>query len=130
VIDGLRSVLEADPRIAYALLFGSQGRGAARAGSDVDVAIGLLPGARMSARDAGELVSRLEAATGARVDLVDLDEAGPGLAYRAFRDGRLLVARDAQALVERRAQAILEYLDWKPVEDAFARGVLEAGRRG
>lgn len=130
MIDRLRRVLEADPRIAYALLFGSRGRGSAHAGSDSDVAIGLAPGARLSGPEAGDLVSRLEQAAGGPVDLVVLDEAGPGLAYRAFRDGRALVSKDPQRLVERRARAILEYLDWGPIEATFTRATLEASRRG
>jgi hypothetical protein len=51
------------------------------------------------------------------------------LAYRAFKDGRVLLERDRRALVERKARAILEYLDFKPVEDLFSRGVLAARGR-
>lgn len=47
--DALRRVLAADPRIAYALLFGSVARGTETSFSDVDVAIGLTPGAVSSA---------------------------------------------------------------------------------
>ena len=130
MIDRLRGVLEADSRIAYALLFGSRSRGSAHRHSDTDVAIGLASGARLSARDAGDLVSRLEEAAGGPVDLVMLDEAGPGLAYRVFRDARLVFARDRRSLAERKARAILEYLDWKPIEEVFTRAVLEAGHRG
>jgi hypothetical protein len=35
------------------------------------------------------------------VDLVLLDEAGPGLAYRVFRDGRVVFVRDRSTLVDR-----------------------------
>ena len=130
MIDRLRSVLEADPRIAYAILFGSRGRGSAHDGSDADLAIGLARGERLSAADLGEIVSRLESAAGTHVDLVLLDEAGPGLAYRVFRDGKLVFQRDRRALVDRKARAILEYLDFRPVEETFTDAVLEAGRRG
>jgi predicted nucleotidyltransferase len=131
MIERLRSVLEADPRVAYAILFGSRSRGAAHPGSDTDLGIGLVRGTRLSVRDLGDLVSRLEAATGGgTVDLVLLDEAGPGLAYRAFRDGRVVFLRDRPALVERKARAILEYLDFRPVEETFTHAVLGAARRG
>ncbi len=56
-----------------------------------------------------------------------LDEAPPGLAYRIFRDGRPLVVHDEPALKTRLARAILEYLDFKPVEDLFARSILRPG---
>ena len=123
-------MLEADPRIAYAILFGSRGRGSAHNRSDADLAIGLARGERLSATDLGEIVSRLESAAGRHVDLVLLDEAGPGLAYRVFRDGRVVFQRDRRALVDRKARAILEYLDFRPVEETFTHAVLGAGRRG
>jgi predicted nucleotidyltransferase len=90
MVDALRRALEAEPDVAYALLFGSAARGTAHAGSDADVA----------------------------------------LAYRIFRDGHLLVERDHGALVARKARAILDHLDFKPVEDLCAAGVLRAAARG
>ena len=126
----LRAVLEADSRIAYGILFGSKGRGTSHDRSDTDVAIGFARGATLCVTELGDLLSRLESAAGGRVDLVLLDEARPGLAYRVFRDGRVIFERDHRALVERKARAILEYLDFQPVEEAFTRGVLGAAPRG
>jgi len=80
--------------VAYALVFGSRGRGTAHAASDVDVAIGLMPGVLLDVRALGTLVSDLERAAGRAVDLVLLDEAPPALAYRVFRDGVALAERD------------------------------------
>lgn len=130
MIDRLRSALESDPRIVYALLFGSRGRGRGHARSDADVAVGLARGTVLSVTEIGDLISRLEAAAGQPVDLVILHEAAPGLAYRIFRDGRVILEKDRKAFVERKARAILEYLDFKPVEDAFTHAVLQAGHRG
>jgi hypothetical protein len=80
--------------------------------------------------DLGQLVSKLEAvASGTRVDVVLLEEAPPALAFRIFRDGQVLFERDHARLVERKARAILEYLDWKPFEEIFIRGVLQAASR-
>jgi predicted nucleotidyltransferase len=123
-IDRVRDELERDPRIAYAVLFGSSATGAPSAWSDLDVAIGVT--VTLDALDLGALASRLEAAGGRRVDLVLLDEAAPGLAYRVFRDGRVIVSRDRAALARRRARAMLEYLDFQPIEALFTRGVLVA----
>jgi uncharacterized protein YutE (UPF0331/DUF86 family)/predicted nucleotidyltransferase len=127
VIGRLRSILESEPRVTYAVLFGSRARERAHDHSDTDVAVGLLPGAKLSTNEIGDLVSRLEAAAGGPVDLVLLDEAAAGLAYRFFRDGRIILERDRKALVARKARAILEYLDFKPVEETFTRAVLQAG---
>ena len=63
-------------------------------------------------------------------DLVLIDAAPPGLAYRVFRDGVVLVVADRAAFVERKAKAILEYLDFRWVEEACAQGVLAAAARG
>ena len=130
MLDAMRRLLEADERVAYALVFGSSARGTTHAESDVDVALGLVGHTPLTALELGDIASRLEAAAGRRVDLVLIDEAPPGLAYRVFRDGRLFFERDRRALVERKARAILEYLDFQPVEDLLARGALAAASRG
>lgn len=129
-MDALRRVVEHDPRLGYAVVFGSQARGAAHAGSDVDVAVGASGGRRLTSLELGEIASELEAAAGRPVDIVDLESAPPALAYRVFRDGRVILERDRPRLVARRARAILEYLDFKPIEDQFVRGVLAAPVRG
>lgn len=125
-VAAIARMLDADPRIAYGLVFGSTGRGEARVGSDLDVAIGLVSDAQFDTLAVGRLVSDLERAAGRTVDLVLLHEAPPALAYRVFRDGVVVFARDRSALVERRVRAILDYLDYRPFESAFVRGVLQA----
>lgn len=125
-IDRLREILERDPRIAYALIFGSAATGTGTVHSDVDLAIGLAVDHQLDALDLGALTSKAEAAAGAPVDIVLLEEAPPGLAYRVFRDGRVIVARDPTTLARRRARAVLEYLDFQPVEALCTRGVLAA----
>lgn len=126
MIDELRQVFEGERDLAYAVLFGSGGRGALRATSDVDVAVELRPGTPRDTGTVGRLAARLETAVGRKVDLVLMEEAPSPLAYRIFRDGRIIVERDHSALVARKARAILEYLDFKPVEERCADGVLRA----
>lgn len=126
MFDALRRVLEDEPGVAYALLFGSGARGRARLDSDADIAIELTTGAPRDVHALGRLAARLEAVAGRRIDLVLLDEAPAPLTYRIFRDGRLLVERDHRALVARKARALLDYLDFKPVEEQCAAGVLRA----
>jgi len=112
-MDALRPVLDRDPRIAYALLFGSGAGARTHARSDVDIAIGLESGVVLDARDVGALVADLERAAGRPVDLVILDEAPSSLAYRAFGEGTVIMERNHRALAERKARAILEYLDFR-----------------
>lgn len=130
VLDAIRHVLETEDDVAYALVFGSTARGDRRAGSDIDVAIGLRSGAPRDVHALGRLTARLESASGCPVDVVLLDEAPPAMAYRVFRDGRLLVERDHASFVERKARAILEYLDFKPIEERCTAGVLRAAAAG
>jgi predicted nucleotidyltransferase len=130
MVDALRRALEAEAAIVYAVLFGSRARGTEHAASDADVAVELAPGAPRDPQTLGLLMARLESAAGRPIHLVLLDEAPAPLAYRIFRDGRLLVERDHAALTARKARAILDYLDFKPVEDLCAAGVLRAAARG
>jgi predicted nucleotidyltransferase len=127
VVDAVRRVLESDPQVAFALLFGSVARGQSHPHSDLDVAIGVTESAVFDALTVGKLTSRLEAAVGHPVHVVLLGDAPPGLAYRVFRDGQPVLVRDDAAFRARLARAVVEYLDFKPVEDLFTRGVLRAG---
>ncbi len=126
MLPALRRVLAAESDVAYAPLFGSSSKGTARQDSDVDVAVELTAGAARDVRTLGGLAARLESAAGRPVDLVLLDEAPSPLAYRVFRDGLLLVERDHAALVARKARVLLDDLDFKPVEQRCADGVLRA----
>lgn len=130
MFEPLKELVEPDARVAYALLFGSAARGVTSPQSDIDVAVGLASGVRLSVREIAELVSRLESAIGKPVDLLFVDEAPPALAYRVFRDGVILSLRDRRAFVMAKARAILEYLDFKPIQDLCVRGALKAAARG
>ena len=96
----------------------------------MDLALGLGEGFKLGTLELGELISRLEAAAGRPVDVVLLDEAPPGLAYRNSRDERAIVERNRTAMLERKVRAILEYLDFKLMEDLCTAGVLAAATRG
>ena len=124
--EALRRVLDAEPDVVYAVLFGSRAHDTARPDSDVDIAIELTVGAARDVGTLGRLAARLESAAGRAVDLVLLEEAPAPLAYRIFRNGHVLIERDHAALTARKARALLDYLDFKPVEEQCAAGVLRA----
>jgi predicted nucleotidyltransferase len=126
VLNALRRVIESEPRVAYAVLFGSAARGSTQPHSDIDIAVGLSDPAAFDMLATGDLAVRLEAAAGRPVDLVLLNDAPPALAYRVFRDGQPLCVRDVPAYRARLARAVLDYLDFQPVEALFTRGVLRA----
>jgi len=129
-MNAVRKVLAEDPRIGYALVFGSSARGTAHAHSDLDIAVGLESRTRLSALELGDLIARLEHASGRSVDVVVVDEAPPAVAYRVFRDGQVIVEKNHRTLVEQKTRAILEYLDFRPIEALAARGVLAAAAHG
>lgn len=118
------AALADEPGVSFAIVFGSSARGTAHAHSDLDVALDFGRGRRPGAYELGAIVSRLEEAAGRCVDVVVLEDAAPGLAYRVFRDGVAVLVRDRSRLVERKARAILEYLDFRPVEEASSKAVL------
>lgn len=105
--------LESHPKVALAFLFGSQGRGKARAGSDVDVAVYLRP--PFHAKEVTAIWNQLEDITRQDVDLVVLNDAPPGISWTAFR-GRLLVNKDPRRYLEemlrlsREAEEFREFL--------------------
>lgn len=101
--------------VAAAYLFGSEARGTARAGSDVDVAVlftaeppkgfaGLCLGLQ------GELERRLHRP----VDLVVLNRAPADLVHQVLRDGQILDQRDRSARVRFEVAKRNEYFDLLP----------------
>jgi predicted nucleotidyltransferase len=58
--DPIRDTLATYPQVAYALLFGSNATDRGTSFSDIDIAIGLRPGARLERQALGRLVSDLE----------------------------------------------------------------------
>lgn len=104
LLEALRRALAADPGVHLALLFGSQARGHAGAGSDVDVAVLGRSVDRLA------LAASLTRAVGREVQVVDLSDPGVPLLEELVRDG--IVVREgnagAGALWRSRALAQLE----------------------
>jgi predicted nucleotidyltransferase len=119
--DRIRQVLIEGPPLQLAILFGSRARGAARPGSDVDVAI-LPVDPALSLRDEGQLVANLAHAAGAPVDLVRLDRATPALRWRIARDGIVLLSTPPHAASRFLAGAGIEHDELRELElDAMRR---------
>ena len=117
----LRACLRDAPReVVCAWLFGSEGRGEARAASDVDVAV-LYRTPPASRLDAGplDLEGRLERAAHRPVQLVVLNRAPADLIHRVLRDGRLLLDRDRAARIRFEVARRNEYFDLAPVRQRY-----------
>lgn len=80
----------AEHDVGEAYLFGSVARGVARAGSDVDIAVGGCLAAGFY-----RLAAKLERALGLPLDLVDLDRAPRDFAEEVRRTGQCIHARRA-----------------------------------
>lgn len=108
-------VLQQNPAIVGAYLFGSRARGEARAGSDVDLAVyGERP------LDLDELVgleTELERAAGLPVDVIDLRRASTFLALEAIR-GERIFERDSRRLDELDLEILRRAGDLAPFERA------------
>lgn len=108
----LIKALEAFPEVELAVSFGSEARGEATRGSDVDI------GVQLKDKSLGVL-QRLEVllgrAVGREVDLVSLDESPPLLRFEIARDGKLLLERRPHAWTDFRARAMVDWWDWAPL---------------
>ena len=109
-------------------LFGSEAKGTARPGSDLDLAalFRRLPSALDLLDTRADLARRL----GRDVDLVDLDRASPILAMQVVRHGRLL----AEANTTRRQRFVAglpgRYEDLRIVRRQAEQALFERVRRG
>jgi predicted nucleotidyltransferase len=114
----LRGALACHPEVRLALLFGSQARGAAGTGSDVDVAV-------EGAVDRMALAAELGQASRREVDVLDLREAGYPLLRALLRDGVVLREGEPHAAARFRTRAILETETDRPwferMRDAYLR---------
>jgi predicted nucleotidyltransferase len=112
----IADVLSAHPEVAAAYVFGSVVAGTARPESDVDIAVLFAtppPHTLDSARFA--LAGELEAALGAPVDLVVLNDAPVDLSIRVLRQGRLVVDRNPSARIGFEVRTRNEAFDLEPV---------------
>lgn len=125
LLDQIRSALAGRTDVRVAVLFGSEARGTAGPGSDVDIAVD-APGV-----DILDLMALLAEALEREVDVVDLEEATIPLLERLVREGIVVHEgyRGAGALWRSRTLATLETdLPWYArMRDAWLARVSEKG---
>jgi predicted nucleotidyltransferase len=114
-LDPARAVLESQPSVRLAYVFGSTARGEARTSSDVD--IGVVLDLTVPSVDLADLAEKLERVLSRRVDLLDLHRASPLLRREVLRDGVLLLCRDEVERAEFESRALAEYLDTQHLRD-------------
>jgi predicted nucleotidyltransferase len=129
-LDAVAALLDRQPNVRLAYVFGSAAAGRARAGSDLDVAVLFAPRPLPATLDL--LAEALQAAAGRPIDLVDLATAPPLLTHEIIRAGQCIVCRDAGERGEFEARETLRYLDTahlRHIQDEYLRQRVEA-RRG
>jgi len=125
-------VLQAFPEVTTAWLFGSEVRGEARPGSDLDLAL-LLRDARKTALEASPTLGRIAAeleqvAPGRRIDLVLLQAQGPVFQHRVLSQGRLVYDIDFRHRVDFESDACVRYFDFLPTHQIAERQALSGFR--
>lgn len=113
--------------VAAAYLFGSEARGTARPGSDVDVAVlfSVEPPKGLAGLALG-LQGEIERHLRRPVDLVVLNRAPADLVHRVLHDGKILDQRDRSARIRFEVAKRNEYFDLLP----FLRRYRGLERRG
>jgi predicted nucleotidyltransferase len=123
VLARLRAFFAADPcDLAAVYLFGSVARRAARAGSDLDLAvIRIHPTTSPVARLETELAGRLERLLERPVEIVNLELVPPDLAHRILTDGILVLETDRSKRIAVETRKRGQYFDLQPVLNEYRR---------
>jgi uncharacterized protein len=118
--------------VQFAYLFGSRAIGAARADSDIDLAVRFAP--ELDATERFELTLRLgaelEVAVDRQVDLVDLDTASLRLVGRILKERVVLLGLDDPARVEFEMRLFKLAVDFEHHAAALTRHTLSAMAEG
>ncbi len=111
------TIMEEDPDILLAYLFGSHARNEAGPLSDIDLAVLLRPASEkdLFAKKLNLLKELTTLFTGTDIDLVILNEAPLVLKFNILKDSKPLYICDNNLHDELIQRAITEYLDFKPV---------------
>jgi predicted nucleotidyltransferase len=130
LVETLTGALGSVAGIELAVLFGSEARGRAGPGSDIDLAIAWASGTEPQP----DLQVTLERITRRNVSITVLNGAPPLLRFEVARDGIVLVEREPRAWARFRAQAMIDWWDWAPtvriMHRTMARRLREEARRG
>jgi predicted nucleotidyltransferase len=126
-IDIATQVLSAEAGVRWAYVFGSVARG--EPFRDVDLAVMPRAGSLTGGVAWGLLIARLEAALGAKVDLVDLSGAELPFVGPMLRERRVLVDRDPDARGTWEADTTSRWLDFEPSYLEYLRRRSEAMRQ-
>lgn len=113
MIGRIVDILQQHADVEAAWLFGSMGRGEARADSDLDVAV--LSEKPLDAQQRKTLIEQLAQCVGRPVDLVDLQATQGPIVGQVLRHGRRLFCEDTALYAELMKRWMLDQADWMPL---------------
>lgn len=124
----LRRVLEQDPSVEVAVLFGSAAAGRMTDQSDVDIFLRLVRGASWSHAELRQRRIELGQILGRDVELIveDRDDTSVILRREVARKGVLICEASSGAWTRLRAEAMLAYADLEPWLRRCGEGVRRA----
>jgi len=131
-LEELLALLDERVGVDCVWVYGSEASGRARPDSDLDVAV--LARKRLSSAEMSDLRADAEVLAGRPVDLVDLDQASPILAFQVLKHGRLVVDRNPSrryrftATLPGRREDVL--LMRRTIEERLIRRVMSGGSGG
>lgn len=113
LLQALRGVIDAEPAIRVAYLYGSCARGDFGPTSDVDVA--LLAAQPIDLMDLAAIGAQLGTLVDRRADVVDLRSAPPLLCRQVVAEGELLLVRDPLLRFDFEQEAVRRCEDTRPL---------------
>ncbi|MCL6581362.1 MAG: nucleotidyltransferase domain-containing protein [Firmicutes bacterium] len=119
-------LLACGPTAIY--VFGSRAEGDARPDSDLDLAVLLPPGRRLTVMERLALVDRLQDLVGTEVDLVVVNEARLPLQFEIISRGRLVWEADREARTDAQDVIVRDYLDFRPFLERSLRDMVEGAQ--
>lgn len=112
IFDQLRELLQTEPDLQLAYLFGSAATNRMRPDSDVDVAVAVFP--QMDASRMMALIRGLSESIGRDIDLIDLQQAH-GTILKEAMQGKELICRDYTVKETLMKRLVYEQEDFMPL---------------
>jgi len=124
-MDKIAKILEKDPNVLFAYLFGSSAKGKHRPDSDIDIAVYLSDPDYLKKDPLypSRLAIKIEKALAAKtvVDIRVLNGSTLRFKHQVLKYGKLIHSKDEKRRISFEAMSISRYLDFKPFLDVYDR---------
>jgi len=120
----ISKIIEKQPHVVFAFLFGSQASGKATGESDIDLAIYFEDGHVPEPFKSIDLQAEIAAQMSKDIDLVVLNRANPIIKMQVLKNGQLIFANDPKALSRFFVNAVMAYADLKRMRAGIEASLL------